>query len=81
MSVAKRLCANAVSHLPTALLPPQASIITITHTPKHLLSNAQIIDVVDCTGSGDIDTSKVVTADEDGCITGGSGDGGFGWTG
>ena len=30
----------------------------------------KIIDVVDCTGSGDVNTSKVVTADENGCITG-----------
>ncbi|PRW39066.1 Tripeptidyl-peptidase 2 isoform A [Chlorella sorokiniana] len=30
----------------------------------------KVIDVVDCTGSGDVDTSKVVRADEDGCITG-----------
>lgn len=33
----------------------------------------KIIDVVDCTGSGDVDTSKVVHADEDGCIAGLSG--------
>lgn len=33
----------------------------------------KIIDVIDCTGSGDIDTSKVVKADENGCIIGASG--------
>jgi hypothetical protein len=33
----------------------------------------QIIDVIDCTGSGDIDTSTVTKADEEGFITGGSG--------
>ena len=30
----------------------------------------QILDVLDCTGSGDVDTSRVVKADEDGCIEG-----------
>jgi tripeptidyl-peptidase-2 len=30
----------------------------------------KIVDVVDCTGSGDVDTSKVVKADEQGCISG-----------
>lgn len=30
----------------------------------------QILDLLDCTGSGDVDTSKVVKADEDGYITG-----------
>ncbi|PIA53523.1 hypothetical protein AQUCO_00900248v1 [Aquilegia coerulea] len=33
----------------------------------------KILDVIDCTGSGDIDTSKVVKADTDGYITGASG--------
>ncbi|GAV79300.1 Peptidase_S8 domain-containing protein/TPPII domain-containing protein [Cephalotus follicularis] len=33
----------------------------------------KILDVLDCTGSGDIDTSKVVKADADGCILGASG--------
>ncbi|KAK7270859.1 hypothetical protein RJT34_26343 [Clitoria ternatea] len=33
----------------------------------------KILDVIDCTGSGDIDTSKVVKADADGCISGASG--------
>ncbi len=28
----------------------------------------QILDLLDCTGSGDVDTSKVVKADDDGCI-------------
>ncbi|KAM7499661.1 hypothetical protein LguiA_024075 [Lonicera macranthoides] len=33
----------------------------------------KILDVLDCTGSGDIDTSTVVKADADGCIRGASG--------
>lgn len=33
----------------------------------------KILDVIDCTGSGDIDTSKVVKADADGCISAASG--------
>ncbi|XP_026379744.1 tripeptidyl-peptidase 2-like isoform X1 [Papaver somniferum] len=33
----------------------------------------KILDVLDCTGSGDVDTSKVVKADEDGVIMGASG--------
>ena len=30
----------------------------------------QIVDILDCTGSGDVDTSRVVKADESGCIQG-----------
>ena len=30
----------------------------------------KILDIIDCTGSGDIDTSKAVEADESGCIEG-----------
>lgn len=33
----------------------------------------KIIDVLDCTGSGDVDTSSIVKADADGFITGASG--------
>ncbi|KAL6911947.1 hypothetical protein ACP4OV_000752 [Aristida adscensionis] len=33
----------------------------------------KILDVIDCTGSGDVDTSKVVKADSDGAIVGASG--------
>jgi hypothetical protein len=38
----------------------------------HLLpgTGAQILDVLDGTGSGDVDMSKVVRADEEGCIMG-----------
>jgi tripeptidyl-peptidase-2 len=38
-----------------------------------LLPAKQILDIIDCTGSGDVDTSTVVTADEAGCIQGASG--------
>ncbi len=37
------------------------------------MSCLQVIDVVDCTGSGDVDTSKVEKADAEGCITGAAG--------
>jgi hypothetical protein len=43
----------------------------ILHVITHL--TPQILDVIDCTGSGDIDTSKVVKADEQGVIPGASG--------
>ncbi|XP_047082269.1 tripeptidyl-peptidase 2-like isoform X1 [Lolium rigidum] len=33
----------------------------------------KILDVIDCTGSGDVDTSKMVKADADGAIVGASG--------
>ncbi|XP_006647647.1 tripeptidyl-peptidase 2 [Oryza brachyantha] len=33
----------------------------------------KILDILDCTGSGDVDTSKVVKADDDGSIVGASG--------
>lgn len=33
----------------------------------------QILDVIDCTGSGDVDTSTTVTADDSGSIQGASG--------
>lgn len=34
----------------------------------------QILDVVDCTGSGDVDMSKVVKADDESCVPGVFGD-------
>ena len=36
--------------------------------------NLQILDVVDCTGSGDVDMSKVVKADDEGGVVGVLGD-------
>jgi tripeptidyl-peptidase-2 len=33
----------------------------------------QVLDVIDCTGSGDVDVSTVVKAAEDGCIKAASG--------
>ncbi|XP_042510355.1 tripeptidyl-peptidase 2 [Macadamia integrifolia] len=47
---------------------PAAAGLQVTSDGK-----PKILDVVDCTGSGDIDTSKVVKADADGYITGASG--------
>ncbi|KAL4355741.1 hypothetical protein AHAS_Ahas09G0017000 [Arachis hypogaea] len=40
--------------------------VTLDEKPK-------ILDVIDCSGSGDVNTSKVVKADADGCICGASG--------
>ncbi|XP_010255392.1 PREDICTED: tripeptidyl-peptidase 2 [Nelumbo nucifera] len=47
---------------------PAAAGLQVTSDGK-----PKIIDVLDCTGSGDIDTSKVVKADANGCIIGASG--------
>ncbi|ONK71943.1 uncharacterized protein A4U43_C04F14000 [Asparagus officinalis] len=47
---------------------PAAAGLQVTSDGK-----PKIIDILDCTGSGDIDTSKVVKADADGYIIGGSG--------
>ncbi|KAF6251901.1 subtilase family-domain-containing protein [Scenedesmus sp. NREL 46B-D3] len=47
---------------------PSAAGLQITTDGK-----PKIIDVMDCTGSGDIDTSAVAAADEAGCISGASG--------
>ncbi|KAL4191574.1 hypothetical protein AMTRI_Chr07g81290 [Amborella trichopoda] len=47
---------------------PAAAGLQVTSDGK-----PKIIDIIDCTGSCDIDTSKVVKADEDGCIDGASG--------
>lgn len=56
-------------HSPVKFQHPRARSMTgaITTTPSfHLLF--QILDVIDCTGSGDIDTSTLVKADEQGTI-------------
>ncbi|KAG6716915.1 hypothetical protein I3842_04G072100 [Carya illinoinensis] len=47
---------------------PAAAGLQVTSDGK-----PKILDVLDCTGSGDVDTSKVVKADVDGCIHGASG--------
>ncbi|KAG9441237.1 hypothetical protein H6P81_017091 [Aristolochia fimbriata] len=47
---------------------PAAAGLQVTSDGK-----PKILDVIDCTGSGDIDTSKVVKADADGFIKGASG--------
>lgn len=47
---------------------PAAAGLQVTSDGK-----PKIIDILDCTGSGDIDTSKVVKADTDDSIVGGSG--------
>ncbi|KAK7343691.1 hypothetical protein VNO77_12634 [Canavalia gladiata] len=47
---------------------PAAAGLQVTSEGK-----PKILDILDCTGSGDIDTSKVVKADADGCISGASG--------
>ncbi|KAL8148295.1 hypothetical protein AgCh_005606 [Apium graveolens] len=47
---------------------PAAAGLQVTSDGK-----PKILDVLDCTGSGDIDTSTVVKADADCCIRGGSG--------
>ena len=41
---------------------------------KHACVGLQILDVVDCTGSGDVDMSKVVKADDEGHVIGVFGD-------
>nr|XP_010918543.1 tripeptidyl-peptidase 2 [Elaeis guineensis] len=47
---------------------PAAAGLQVTSDGK-----PKIIDILDCTGSGDVDTSKVVKVDIDGCIVGASG--------
>ncbi|RAL51416.1 hypothetical protein DM860_010918 [Cuscuta australis] len=48
---------------------PAAAGLQVTSDGK-----PKILDVLDCTGSGDVDTSTVVKADADGCIRGASGE-------
>ena len=37
---------------------------------QSLIVMTQLVDVLDCTGAGDVDTSEVVHLDENGCIKG-----------
>nr|GEW39471.1 tripeptidyl-peptidase 2 isoform X2 [Tanacetum cinerariifolium] len=47
---------------------PAAAGLQVTSDGK-----PKVLDVLDCTGSGDVDTSTIVKADESGCIRGASG--------
>ncbi|KAL8257342.1 hypothetical protein R6Q59_029383 [Mikania micrantha] len=47
---------------------PAAAGLQVTSDGK-----PKVLDVIDCTGSGDVDTSTVVKADANGCIRGASG--------
>ncbi|KAL0317794.1 UNVERIFIED_CONTAM: Tripeptidyl-peptidase 2 [Sesamum angustifolium] len=47
---------------------PAAAGLRVTSEGK-----PKVLDVIDCTGSGDIDTSTIVKADDNGCIRGTSG--------
>ncbi|GLC44539.1 hypothetical protein PLESTB_000062200 [Pleodorina starrii] len=47
---------------------PGAAGLQITSDGK-----PKILDVIDCTGSGDVDTSRVTAADAEGCVVGASG--------
>ncbi|KAL0371710.1 UNVERIFIED_CONTAM: Tripeptidyl-peptidase 2 [Sesamum calycinum] len=47
---------------------PAAAGLRVTSEGK-----PKVLDAIDCTGSGDIDTSTIVKADDDGCIRGTSG--------
>ncbi|KAH6782852.1 tripeptidyl peptidase ii [Perilla frutescens var. hirtella] len=47
---------------------PAAAGLEVTSNGK-----PKILDVIDCTGSGDVDTSTIVKADDNGCIRGTSG--------
>ncbi|KAK9063197.1 hypothetical protein SSX86_017067 [Deinandra increscens subsp. villosa] len=47
---------------------PAAAGLQVTSDGK-----PKVLDVIDCTGSGDVDTSTVVKADANGCILGASG--------
>ncbi|GJN40688.1 hypothetical protein PR202_gb29949 [Eleusine coracana subsp. coracana] len=55
-------------HLGNSGVDPAAAGLQTTSDGK-----PKILDVIDCTGSGDVDTSKVVKADADGAIVGASG--------
>ena len=45
--------------------------LALCSTPvKRMCFSLQVLDVLDCTGSGDVDPSKIVKADEGGCIEG-----------
>ncbi|KAE8721649.1 hypothetical protein F3Y22_tig00015426pilonHSYRG00056 [Hibiscus syriacus] len=59
---------EAHPHYDDSGVDPAAAGLQLTSDGK-----PKILDVIDCTGSGDVDTSKVVKADEDGRIRRASG--------
>ncbi|XP_061352634.1 tripeptidyl-peptidase 2-like [Gastrolobium bilobum] len=53
-----------------AILESDPKLLEGLHVTSY--EKPKILDILDCTGSGDFDTSKVVKVDADGCISGAS---------